>query len=204
MYSISFAIDDIDMLRYLITKADFYLALPAVSKVLTACLLRSPRLLMNFDTLSHLFLDIACTLRHKELFNDCVIMISGYWDPNDTVFRPFPDLEEFNPLLETVHNRLGAKIAHLQHQVLQSILRNGGNGMVSSAINASQGSLVQYFSYLATARATPQALKDLLTPLVANDMHLPHVASGLGGFLNNFYCSHLLIEDLPVSPPFHD
>lgn len=120
IYRQPYTLKSTEVLKNMTEQADFHCCLPVVSNSLYAAFYRSPDFLANVNKDRELLLLLAYKLRHVELFNDCIILISGYWPPGNCKLQSATKMtdEKLKRPAENVYSRTGVRIAHSQQQIL--------------------------------------------------------------------------------------
>lgn len=191
-------------------QADFHCCLPVVSNSLYAAFYRSPDFLANVNKDREVLLLLAYKLRHVELFNDCIILISGYWPPGNCKLQSATKItdEKLKRPAENVYSRTGVRIAHLQPQILSYPSRTDSidRGLMQTDFRSAESEvkrlLLQYY------KALKPSLRDMdLRRSISSTMHnnlklSPHAVAGEGIYLHNPLCIELKDGDIPVSFSF--
>jgi hypothetical protein len=97
--------------------ADYYNALPVVSRSLDSAFLR------NSEFISDLFVDYyeeilpaAIKLRHRELYKDCLVLSIGPWGCAPLTESAFPELQK---LVRDAYNQISTKVAQAYMTILK-------------------------------------------------------------------------------------
>jgi len=80
IYGESYRLEDTDQLRLMTKLADYYFALPALSKSLMRPLMASN---INIASEAFYLIEVATKLRHSPLYRDCIIYLAGRWTEKD-------------------------------------------------------------------------------------------------------------------------
>jgi hypothetical protein len=109
----------------LVGLADYYCALPLVSRSLDGAFFRSPKFLATFkNTNQRNLLSLAIKLRHSDLFRDCMIIISGNMGlkkrDRQAQFKPNLGDPTLDSLAMKLRNQINEKII-----TANRMLRNG-------------------------------------------------------------------------------
>ncbi|TGO46213.1 hypothetical protein BCON_0337g00020 [Botryotinia convoluta] len=194
MYQKPYEITSTAHLQEITTSADFYRCLPVVSNSLYSAFFRSPGFLADIKENREILLELSCKLRHRELFNDCLVLISGYWPPDQLAFSTKIEDTRLAKLAENVHNRVGT----LQARTIQNILRmkstpHAGDDL-RAAVFGTGSSLVKYHVKLQKSILLPDTIDDI----TKNNLKLNTSAvAGEGEYIHNFLCIELKEEDIP-------
>ncbi|KAJ8065890.1 hypothetical protein OCU04_004991 [Sclerotinia nivalis] len=121
MYLIPYVIESTKNLQEITELGGFYCCLPAVSISLYSSFYCSPSFIANLYNDREILLGVANKLRHKELFSDCLSLISGRWDPNDQSFTTGIGDKKLAVLAVDMHNRLGGKLAYAHQTILKGL-----------------------------------------------------------------------------------
>ncbi|KAF5872092.1 uncharacterized protein Bfra_009121 [Botrytis fragariae] len=190
MYQKPYEITSTAHLQEITALADFYRCLPVVSNSLYSAFFRSPKLLANIKDHRELLLELSCKLRHRELFNDCLVLISGYWPPDQLPFKTKIEDKRLARLAENVHNRVGAVLARSIQNILVNKSAPDAGKLLNAAVSVTRGSLVQYHKFL--------LLSDIMKDITKNKLKLNTSAvAGEGEYIHNFLFIELEEEDIP-------
>ncbi|KAF7911434.1 uncharacterized protein EAF01_002941 [Botrytis porri] len=195
MYQKPYEITCTAHLQEITTLADFYRCLPVVSNSLYSAFFRSPKFLADIKEDREILLELSCKLRHRELFNDCLVLISGYWSPDEFAFSTKIEDTGLATLAENVHNRVGTLLA----RNIQSILIDTRNTVhagdyLKAAVSGTAGSLVKYHVKLQKSLSPMHVINDI----TKNNLKLNTSAvAGEGDYVYNFLCIELKEEDIP-------
>ncbi|TEY60238.1 hypothetical protein BOTCAL_0183g00060 [Botryotinia calthae] len=92
MYGKSFTLNSFHNIEYLAKVADFYGALPVVSRTLDAVFFRSPEFIEQIPDNAGSLLKIAYKLRNRTLYKECMIHVAGRWKSDPCVSEDDMDL----------------------------------------------------------------------------------------------------------------
>ncbi|CCD49672.1 hypothetical protein H4I96_05279 [Botrytis cinerea] len=92
MYGKSFTLDSFHDIDYLAKVADFYGALPVVSRTLDAVFFRSPKFVEQIPDNAGSLLKIAYKLRNRTLYKECMIHVAGRWKSDPCISEDDMDL----------------------------------------------------------------------------------------------------------------
>ncbi|TGO39693.1 hypothetical protein BHYA_0049g00290 [Botrytis hyacinthi] len=196
MYQNPYEIKSTAHLQDITTLADFYCCLPVVSNSLYSAFYRSPNFLANIKKDREILLELSYKLRHRELFNDCLILISGHWHPDKLGFETKITDPKLANLAENMYNRMGTMMAHTQQKTLKPISIIGGtqNGVKYAAL-VSGGSLPKYHRFLQSCQPY---LKEPISDILKNKLKLdPSAVAGEGEYSHNFLCIEVNDSDIP-------
>jgi hypothetical protein len=121
-YFFLYSTDQLDRITKL---ADYYCALPVLSKALSGTLLDSHNFMLYIASDAFSLIKIAAKLQSSILFRECVIHLlgpfydpvyknTGIWDDSDKC------LTKLKKLLDTAYNNVGAQIAEIDHALLNA------------------------------------------------------------------------------------
>ncbi|EDN95884.1 predicted protein [Sclerotinia sclerotiorum 1980 UF-70] len=165
--------------------AGYYHCLPAVSHSLYLSLLRSESFKAHMFNDQEVLLGVATKLRHKELFHDCLSLISGRWHPNDQNFTIGIKDQRLAKYAVELHNLLGGKLAYTHQAILRDTFApysdDAWQELLANAAEDSQGCLIRYFRtiYDDAIEIQQNVLIDLLAPIIENNLHLlPRAIAG--------------------------
>ncbi|TGO08726.1 hypothetical protein BTUL_0194g00060 [Botrytis tulipae] len=92
MYGKSFTLASFDDINFLAKVADFYGALPVVSRTLDTVFFRSPTFIERIPDNAGSLLKIAYQLRNRTLYKECMIHVAGRWKSNPCISEDNMDL----------------------------------------------------------------------------------------------------------------
>ncbi|KAF7958335.1 hypothetical protein EAE96_001886 [Botrytis aclada] len=129
LYGKSWVITDIEALKLVTELADYYCALPAVSKSMHGALLMSPIFCKRiFFSEPSALLDLAVKLRSPELFWECMICLVGKWQDSayqypiesqsEMPYNPKLANPKLNELAIKLHNQICTKTSAAQQKIL--------------------------------------------------------------------------------------
>ncbi|TVY34570.1 hypothetical protein LSUB1_G008005 [Lachnellula subtilissima] len=195
--------------------ADFYCALPAVSRSVDSVLLHSPELIRQIPDSCFMALQIAHKLRHPLLFREALVHVVSDWVEGSTRLDVSPELAH---VVNTVYNRLQAEA----HKVTYDILRaTAANETVRRAFESAVKTLesdattgtARFFRLVYNSWPRPtslswcgRSLKALQTMelLLTNDLSLArltsapvHIQAGGSGYERKFFCASIEDHELP-------
>ncbi|KAF7919804.1 hypothetical protein BELL_0052g00040 [Botrytis elliptica] len=195
MYQKPYEITSTEHLQEITTSADFYRCLPVVSNSLYSAFFRSPTFLASINDHREILLELSCKLRHRELFNDCLVLISGYWPPNQLPFKTTIEDKRLARLVENLHNRVGATLVRsIQNVLVKKSALEAGNLLKVAVLGTTEDSLVRYHVRLQKSLH----LSDILDDITKNNLKLNTSAvAGEGEYIHNFLYIELKEEDIP-------
>ncbi|TVY51276.1 hypothetical protein LCER1_G005999 [Lachnellula cervina] len=194
--------------------ADYYRSLPVLSGALSARLLDSPALTSGIAVDPFRLLQIATKLHNSVLFRECVIhLLNPFHNPSykETDMWDDQDHTGLKKLLDFVYSSIWAQIAKIEHALLTaeaytqaayaSAAKTAGNSC--KTVDDSANSVVnlpEYYRQLYECRQLPKPLKNLIKPLLKNNLKLDSresQAGESGAYKNYFLCASIEDEDLP-------
>ncbi|KAF7943896.1 uncharacterized protein EAE97_005966 [Botrytis byssoidea] len=194
MYQKPYEITSTEHLQEITTLADFYRCLPVVSNSLYSAFFRSPKFLASVYDCREVLLELAFKLRHRELFNDCLVLISGYWPPNQLPFKTKIEDKRLARLAENAHNQVGTTLARSIQNVLMKKSPQEAGRFLNASVSGTKDSLVQYHVRLQKFLY----LSDILEDITKNNLKLNTSAvAGEGEYIHNFLHIELKEEDIP-------
>lgn len=198
MYQKPYEITSTEHLQEITTLADFYRCLPVVSNSLYSAFFRSPKFLANVKEDREILLELSCKLRHRELFNDCLVLISGYWPPDESAFTINIEDTRLLTLAENVRNRVGTVLArNIQKILIDTKYTGQGGDYLKAAVCSTEGSLVKYHVRLQVRLFRSDITKDITKSNLK--LYDTSAVAGKGKYIHNFLCVELKEEDIPVS-----
>lgn len=203
MYAEPYKLKDHRELQAMVVLADYYCALPILSKSL-----RGPLSYKNIEV-NRLDIDIAYKLRNAELFRECVVHLAGDWGKHASEI-----LEKIEPELKYVvmkaRGGIALKIAKSMDVILkQSAEENFVKIFIDSHGYLETETLPTYFRRLLDALENYQGsmnpwtigqLRDCLQPLLANKLLFFGGTSNIAGagvWKDNFLCAEVDDDELP-------
>ncbi|KAF7903039.1 hypothetical protein EAF00_002941 [Botryotinia globosa] len=196
MYQKPYEITSTAHLQGLTTSADFYRCLPVVSNSLYSAFFRSPKFLAKIKEDREILLELSCKLRHRELFNDCLVLISGYWPPDESAFTINIEDTRLLTLAENVRNRVGTLLArNIQRILIDTKYTDQGGDDLKAAVCSTTGSLVKYH-----VRLQERIFRlDIINDITKNCLKLydTSAVAGKGKYIHKFLCVELKEEDIP-------
>ncbi|TGO45071.1 hypothetical protein BCON_0426g00020 [Botryotinia convoluta] len=127
-YGKSWVIKNTEVLQLVTELADYYCALPIVSKSMQGALFLSPEFCKSvFFGETRILLDLAFKLRSPEIFRECMICLVGEWqekmgDPNksppEMLYNPRLTNPKLNELAIKLHSQICAKICATQQAIV--------------------------------------------------------------------------------------
>jgi len=118
MYSRPYDLDSPQELLTMTSLARFYMALPILSRSLSAALLHSKQFVNQMAEYSETLLVAAKELRHAELFKDCLLLSLG---PCCSPFRTSIKDLEIKAILITAHGKICSKLVEVQMELVFSM-----------------------------------------------------------------------------------
>lgn len=202
--------------------ADYYLCLPIVSNACYEALFDNPRLNISIAKNAATLLPIACKLRHKILFRECLIHAIGNFSiPLKQEHISNPKLYE---VISAVRIKSKASLYSVGKEILEMQLdpatfgegkKENGPDIKDWVFSMTRGcfaknnegmlriSLPMHYRRLWSIdhpkEITQAAFKRLLDPIMKNNLRLDSsgVGTGEGKFRNHFLFIHIEDSDLP-------
>ncbi|KAM0171697.1 hypothetical protein ACHAPF_007944 [Botrytis cinerea] len=127
-YGKSWAIKNTEALQLVTELADYYCALPVVSKSIHGSLFLSPVFCKSiFFGPTRTLLDLSLQLRSPEIFRECMICLVGRWQHSahrywtesqpEMSYNPKLTSPKLNELAIKLHNQICAKVSKTQQQI---------------------------------------------------------------------------------------
>ncbi|KAF7911437.1 uncharacterized protein EAF01_002944 [Botrytis porri] len=128
-YGKSWVIKNTEALQLVTELADYYCALPVVSKSLHGAFFRSPEFSKRIFFSNKLtLLNLAFRLRSPELFRECMICLVGRWQDHtcqypiesqpEMLYNPKLTNRKLNELAIKLHNQICIKVSATQRQIV--------------------------------------------------------------------------------------
>ncbi|KAE8448673.1 hypothetical protein EG329_009099 [Mollisiaceae sp. DMI_Dod_QoI] len=220
-YNRDYTVESTDELKAMTAIADYYCALPILSKTLKGALLGSPIFDLNnndrrspFKENSYDLIFTAQKLRHAELFRECFVHIVGTWVdgpvPKDSLNRLKHDPELLS-LISASHIDLCRALLELNQEILLMIVEreeedilsvdNGPNRMRRPTRNAAYYRALETQFELKDFSDDCPMLWRAFGNLFKNNLIFDRSGLGAGeGPYQYFLCASIKDEDLPWDP----
>jgi hypothetical protein len=209
IYNESYQLENTDQLCLMTKLADYYFALPALSKSLMWPLMAS-----NINIASEAFdlIEAAAKLRHSPLYKDCIIYLAGRWIENDC-----PTGDELYQLNGPSHlvalskrNEIYRSIANAQQLIFQLEQKSPCIQTIKGTLKLQDGFFLPGYyhrlsdaSYEARRPGTNReqyrsCLHSAISPLVKDHLFFKqHYGPGDDLYENYFLCAYVDHDDLP-------
>ncbi|KAF5869782.1 uncharacterized protein Bfra_010982 [Botrytis fragariae] len=199
MYGKSFTLTSFNDINFLAKVADFYGALPVVSRTLDTVFFRSPKFIERIPDNAGSLLKIAYQLRNQTLYKECMIHVAGRWKSDPCISEDDMDLRirvlaaygNICDKLVTANHELLRPIAlfrpeHVMHQELRSF------------VFQYSPSLAAYYRNFYDKHYDGDIDK-ILTKVLASNLILDpsKLGAGQGKFKNYFLCTEITDKELP-------
>ncbi|PVH75279.1 hypothetical protein DL98DRAFT_593276 [Cadophora sp. DSE1049] len=203
MYGESYSLNSRDgpaELQHMAELADYYCALPAVSRSLTKLLLEKDYHIGNRPAS---WITAAYKLRHAALFRECVVYLAGSWNSKD--HRPSSDMN-INKVIALARARITSEIADVHAELF---FESSQDKCISDAIvnimrANSAWRLPDFYRQLwaydfKDYEDSRNLVRAALDPLTKNNLlfHGQNVVPGDDLYNNYFLCSTVSDEELP-------
>lgn len=225
LYGKPYTLESVEDLLKLCKLADYYLAIPAISRTISdACNVAW----FNHDyteiLISHpeRLLDVAVKLHHKKLFQDCMIHIVGKCQEFSTlshnqgapVVQDYGELEtSLNKVANTVRRRIDRQLAHIHALLVRD--RHTLRDLHENVSATSCWSLPSYYRtlYFELCKNNEYSyelglcLKQALELILRNNLSSLNPTGhrvGEGAYVDYFLCGEVKTEELPWDPEADD
>ncbi|TVY18350.1 hypothetical protein LARI1_G004431 [Lachnellula arida] len=194
--------------------ADFYCALPAVSRSVDSVLLHSPEMIEQIPDSSVTTLEMAHKLRHPLLFREALIHVVSKWEEGFTHLQLSPELTH---AITIVYNRLQEKAHKVTYDILQATANNEWvrkafeSAVRTLELDATTGT-ARFFRLVYTSwpqNPVSRSLRSLraletMGELLSNNLSLARLAptpvpiqAGGPGYERKFLCASIAYHELP-------
>lgn len=231
-YGKSWGIKNTESLQLVTELADYYCALPVVSKSMHGSLFLSPVFCKSiFFGPTYTLLDLSLQLRSPELFRECMICLVGKWQHSAYQYwtESQPEMlynPKLNELAIKLHNQICAKVSTAQQQIEfysqinSNALEVKANieicylekmklGETEHGAKHRRISLPEYFQAFReeSSGVLALAVSEILKNELIFNKSLRAGDIAFPGEISNdvqshFLCADIKDEDLPVSNPF--
>lgn len=185
--------------------ADYYCALPVLSRTLDGAFLRSPAFVGSIRDLCCETLALATKLRNSTLFRESLVWVLGPWGEERWETLEDPKLKKIAKL---ARHELSHKISKVQEAIISIIEFAGGedNSLIrESALEAREDNggylnMPRYFQKLCKREAIHVFMEDCgesLDMLMISNLVLEQHRAGKGFADGHFLCVSIDDEDLP-------
>jgi hypothetical protein len=205
-YGLPYQIRDNGEFSIMVEMADYYCALPSFSRSLNNALYESPYFVSTIYEYSVTLLPIAAKLRHRILYKECMIYLSG----KEAHFGQIQDVH-LKQLVRASYNKICAKVVKFQTKLMEytGYYGSAANDHISelaeecwdNPLDSVLPKLYRKFldrDYGLAGRGLRVALDDLLENKLTFDRSA--VAGGDYPFNEYFLCATVEDEDLPWDP----
>jgi hypothetical protein len=196
--------------------ADYYRCLKCLSSALADALIRTPNMSYWVQRQSCTLLQVAHKLKHKLLFKECLVHVTGPWD-----IENLPRAKDLtDPVLikialrarDDIYQKIGRFEANLLHLAVKDYPYNWDKSskkirsMAMSTLHPGKCEIVlpAYYRALADAADKQDIPKDILRflePLTKNNLKFGNLDPGSfqaqGCYYDCFLCADIEDEDLP-------
>lgn len=176
LYGRPYVLGELEEFEQLVALADYYCALPAVSRTLGTSLMDSPYLVSNLETDVSQFLPLATKLHHRGLFVECVIWLCSEWD-GDLSFLKITQLFE-DPKLKTVlkrsHKDILSRIGDAHECIRKWEIKTANIFQVQEAkrIRSSDLCLTEYLRQMESLAGTSLKGRSVIAKVLQNSLSL--------------------------------
>jgi hypothetical protein len=190
--------------------ADYYCALPILSRTLDGALLRSGNLANTIRFNCQKVLTVAAKLRNAVLFRESLVWVAGCW----TSWKPTKTKDRtLQKIAINAHNGIAEKVALVQVELISEMGAENDTTVVEAMSDASCSTLERYGTLVLPAYFRLLCQKQEERRKVCRDyIFSDKVEDLLGGVLKNnlvlyrghddshFFCAVIDDEDLPWNP----
>ncbi|KAF7946303.1 hypothetical protein EAE96_009304 [Botrytis aclada] len=199
MYGKSFTLTSVRDIDSLVKVADFYGAMPVVSRALDTIFFRSPKFIEQIPENAGSLLKIAYRLRNRTLYKECMIHVAGRWKSNPCISEDDMDLRirvlvAYGSICDKL---LTANVKLIR--LLASFSRDSSLlGELRSMALEHHFSLAVYYRQFYDKHFSSN-LDEILTAVLASNLILDpsKLGAGQGKFKNYFLCAKIADKDLP-------
>ncbi|TGO58444.1 hypothetical protein BCON_0055g00260 [Botryotinia convoluta] len=188
MYGKSFTLTSFDDINFLAKVADFYGALPVVSRTLDTVFFRSPNFIERIPDNAGSLLKIDYQLRNRTLYKECMIHVADDMDLRIRVLAAYGSICD---KLVTANYKLVKLIAkfHREHKMHLEL---------GSFVLCYSPSLAVYCRYFHDEHYSGE-IDEVLTKVLASNLilHPSKLGAGQGKFEDYFLCAEITGKDLP-------
>ncbi|KAF7896389.1 hypothetical protein EAF00_006403 [Botryotinia globosa] len=198
MYGKSFTLASFDDIKFLAKVADFYGALPVVSRSLDTVFFRSPEFIERIPDHAGSLLKIAYQLRNRTLYKECMIHVAGRWKINPCISEDDMDLRI---RVLVAYGSICDKLVTANHELIKSIAKFPQNSRIHPQLRdfaLSYPSLATYYRHFLD-ESFSNATNEILTKLLTSNLILDpsKLGAGQGKFKDYFLCAEITDKDLP-------
>lgn len=199
MYGKPFTLASFDDIKFLAKVADFYGALPFVSRSLDTVFFRSPEFIERIPDNAGSLLKIAYQFKNRTLYKECMIHVAGRWKSNPCITEDDMDLRiralaaygSVCDKLVTANLGLIRLVAeqYSEEQIHEELRTMGVNYCWSLAV---------YYREFYDKHYTPDIDRVLTKVLTSNLILDPSkLGAGQGKFREYFVCAEITDKELP-------
>lgn len=214
LYAKPWDIPDIASLQLLIDFADYYCALPVISRSLSNVLLHGTiRSAIRFWNVSQLptLLNLSYKLRHRELFSDSVVAMAGKREDFRHTWRSPVTWNMHHEILRCI-SKVSEEIDTIVSRVHQSVMGQFSDNVTIRRVLAEItqfDSLPEYYGNLFEQESEGDnfGIREAIKPMLSKNLVLDPSEDepGRDGFyLDFFLCGRLEETDLPWDPTQED
>ncbi|KAI9642862.1 hypothetical protein NHQ30_008596 [Ciborinia camelliae] len=201
MYGKSFILTDTLHLASIVKVADFYRALPVVSRTLDGVLVNSPLLIEQIPDHAGPLLKIAYQLRNQLLYRECMVHVAGRYGYERLV--PEADMQ-LSMRIIVAYAGVEDKLDKAHRSILRVSgrqVKSGNCGMSQKlqSLSATYKTLPQHYRTLYEDVGWGSEFQPLLSVAMRNNLILDRskVGAGQGKFKEYFLCAEVTDEELP-------
>jgi hypothetical protein len=198
IYNESYNLEDTSLLFLMTELADYYMALPALSKSVIGPLMAS-NIRIARDAL--ILIEFAVKLRHAPLFQDCVIYLAGRWSW-EMECDHITELEgKCREIVFTARNEIYQAIAKSQQIIIRISHKFPAIKKTIGGLSFHDRSILpSYYRQLSNSSYDDDCndyLHDAVYPLVRDNLFFKmHYCSGQSLYENYFLCADVNLDDL--------
>ncbi|KAF7932714.1 uncharacterized protein EAE98_004013 [Botrytis deweyae] len=199
MYGKSFTLASFDDINFLAKVADFYGALPVVSRTLDTVFFRSPNFIERIPENAGSLLKISCQLRNQTLYKECMIHVAGRWKSNPCI--PEDDMDLRIRVL-IAYGSVCQKLVTANQNLIRLVADEYMDKKVheelrSMALNYSWSLALYYRQFY--DKHYSQDIDQVLTKILSSNLILDpsKLGAGQGKFQNYFLCAEITDKELP-------
>ncbi|TGO38519.1 hypothetical protein BHYA_0073g00280 [Botrytis hyacinthi] len=201
MYGKSFTLASFDDIKFLAKVADFYGALPVVSRTLDTVFFRSPKFIERIPDNAGSLLKIAYQLRNRILYKECMIHVAGRWKSNPCISEDDMDLRI---RVLVAYGSVCDKLVTANHKLIQMVALYYiyNNDKIYSELHdiaiSHCSSLTDYYRAFYDKRYSTE-IDEVLSKVLTSNLILDpsKLGAGQGRFKDYFVCAEITDKELP-------
>ncbi|KAF7930993.1 uncharacterized protein EAE97_009202 [Botrytis byssoidea] len=199
MYGKSFTLASFDDINFLAKVADFYGALPVVSRSLDTVFFRSPEFIEQIPDHAGSLLKIAYQFRNRTLYKECMIYVAGRWKSDPCITEDDMDLRI---RVLAAYGSVCDKLVTANHALINLVADQYLDKKIHEELRCMAEnycwSLAAYYREFYDKHYTPD-IDRVLTKVLTSSLILDpsKLGAGQGKFRDFFVCAEIADKELP-------